>query len=159
MQLVLQLGQVLFLKSKRDTCLSEKERALVWGFPKFLLMGILPLSHDWACLLSHLSRVRLFLKPWTVAHHVPQSAGLSRQEYWSGCRFLLQGPSWPGDRTTSDVARTAVSFLTAEPPREPLTQDYLPENHHLKLCLEKILCAKRLSHLYVRKLTSQMFAQ
>ena len=92
MQLVLQLGQVLFLKSKRDTCLSEKERALVCGFPKFLLIGILPLSHDWACLLSHLSRVRLFLNPWTVAHHVPLSAGLSRQEYWSGLPF----PS-PGD--------------------------------------------------------------
>ena len=32
-----------------------------------------------------LSRVRLFVTPWTVAHHqAPLSMGFSRQEYWSG---------------------------------------------------------------------------
>ena len=39
-----------------------------------------------------LSRVRLFVTPWTVAHQAPPSMGLSRQEYWSG----LPLPS-PGD--------------------------------------------------------------
>ena len=29
--------------------------------------------------------------PWTVAHHAPLSMGYSRQEYGSGCHFLLQG--------------------------------------------------------------------
>ena len=29
--------------------------------------------------------------PWTVAHQAPLSMGFSRQEYWSGCHFLLQG--------------------------------------------------------------------
>ena len=38
-----------------------------------------------------LSRVRLFATPWTVAHRAPLSTGFSRQEYWSGCHFLLQG--------------------------------------------------------------------
>ena len=31
-----------------------------------------------------LSRVRLFVTPWTVAHQAPLSMGFSRQEYWSG---------------------------------------------------------------------------
>ena len=29
--------------------------------------------------------------PSTVAHQAPQSMGFSRQEYWSGLHFLLQG--------------------------------------------------------------------
>ena len=39
-----------------------------------------------------LSRVGLFVTPWTVAHKVPLSMGFSRQDYWSGLPF----PS-PGD--------------------------------------------------------------
>ena len=39
-----------------------------------------------------LSRVRLFVTPWTVAYQALQSMGFSRQEYWSGLPF----PS-PGD--------------------------------------------------------------
>ena len=39
-----------------------------------------------------LSRVRLFVTPWTVANQSPPSMGFSRQEYWSGLPF----PS-PGD--------------------------------------------------------------
>ena len=31
-----------------------------------------------------LSRVRLFVTPWTVAHQAPLSIEFSRQEYWSG---------------------------------------------------------------------------
>ena len=39
-----------------------------------------------------LSRVRLFVTPWTVAYQAPPSLGFSRQECWSGLPF----PS-PGD--------------------------------------------------------------
>ena len=39
-----------------------------------------------------LSRVRLFVTPWTVAYQSPLSMGYSRQEYWSELPF----PS-PGD--------------------------------------------------------------
>ena len=39
-----------------------------------------------------LSRVRLFVTPWTVAHQAPPSMGFSRQKYWSDLPF----PS-PGD--------------------------------------------------------------
>ena len=37
-----------------------------------------------ACVLS---RVRLFVTPWTVDHQAPLSMGFSRQEYWSGLPF------------------------------------------------------------------------
>ena len=34
---------------------------------------------------TSLSCVRLFVTPWSVAHHqAPLSMGFSRQEYWSG---------------------------------------------------------------------------
>ena len=35
------------------------------------------------CVLSHLSHVRFFATPRTVAHQAPLSKGFSRQEYWS----------------------------------------------------------------------------
>ena len=37
-----------------------------------------------ACILSHFSRVQLFVILWTVAHQAPLSIGLSSQECWSG---------------------------------------------------------------------------
>ena len=41
-----------------------------------------------AWVLSHFSRVLLFVTLWTVACQAPLSMGFSRQEYWNG---LLQG--------------------------------------------------------------------
>ena len=35
-----------------------------------------------------LSRVRLFVTPWTVARQAPLSVEFSRQEYWGGLLFL-----------------------------------------------------------------------
>ena len=32
-----------------------------------------------------------FATPWIAACQAPLSMGFSRQEYWSGCQFLLQG--------------------------------------------------------------------
>ena len=42
--------------------------------------------------MKSLSRVLLFVTPWTVAYQAPPSMGFSRQECWSGLSF----PS-PGD--------------------------------------------------------------
>ena len=42
------------------------------------------------CMLTRLSRVRLFVTTCTVAHQAPLSMRFSRQEYWSGFPFLLQ---------------------------------------------------------------------
>ena len=38
-----------------------------------------------------LSHIRLFATPWIVALQAPLSMGFPRQEYWSGCPFLIQG--------------------------------------------------------------------
>ena len=51
----------------------------------------LPVCTMWACMLSHLSRVRLFVTLWTVAHQAPLSMGFSKQEYWSGLPFPSPG--------------------------------------------------------------------
>ena len=37
--------------------------------------------------VKSLSRVQLFVTPWTVAYHAFPSMGFSRQEYWSGLSF------------------------------------------------------------------------
>ena len=37
--------------------------------------------------VKSLSRVWLFMTPWTAAHQAPLSMGFSRQEYWSGLPF------------------------------------------------------------------------
>ena len=34
-----------------------------------------------------LSRVQLFVAPWTIAYQAPPSMGFSRQEYWSVLLF------------------------------------------------------------------------
>ena len=38
----------------------------------------------WNVKVKSLSRVRLFVTPWTTAYQAPLSMGFSRQEYWSG---------------------------------------------------------------------------
>ena len=48
--------------------------------------------------VKSLSRVRLFVAPWTVARQAPPPMGFSRQEYWSGLPF----PS-PGDLPNSGI--------------------------------------------------------
>ena len=67
------------------------------------LLPPLPLPREWRgqwvkrvkflkVKVKSLSRVRLFVTPWTVASQAPPAMGFSRQECWSGLPF----PS-PGD--------------------------------------------------------------
>ena len=81
-----------------------------WRWPLFILAmhsawpsWLLPLQH--ACILSHFSRVRLFVTPWTVARQAPLSMGFSRQEYWSSLPCPPPGdlPN-PGIEPTSHVS-------------------------------------------------------
>ena len=44
-----------------------------------------------ACMLNHLSGVRLFPTLWTVAHQAPLSMEFSSQEYWRGLPFPSSG--------------------------------------------------------------------
>ena len=39
------------------------------------------------CVLNCVSRVQLFVSPWTVACQPPLSLGFPRQKYWSGLPF------------------------------------------------------------------------
>ena len=68
--------------------------------------------------VKSLSRVRLFVTPWTVAYQAPPSMGFSRQEYWSGLPF----PS-PGDLPDPGIEPGSPAFqadaLTSEPPGKP----------------------------------------
>ena len=56
-----------------------------------------------------LSRVQLFVTPWTVAHQSLLFMGFLRQEYWSGVHFPLPGylPG-PGIEPTSPVSPAVV---------------------------------------------------
>ena len=51
----------------------------------------------WKLKMKSLSRVLLFVTPWTAAYQAPPSMGFSRQEYWSG----LPLPSLPKDSCRS----------------------------------------------------------
>ena len=50
-----------------------------------------PLWRTVCAMLSQFSCVWLCATPWTAAFQAPLSMGFSRQEYWSGLHFLLQG--------------------------------------------------------------------
>ena len=63
-------------------------------------------SHSiYTAFVKSLSRVRLFVTPWTVAHQAPPSMEFSRQEYWSGLPFPSPGdlPN-PGIKPRSPIA-------------------------------------------------------
>ena len=66
-----------------------------------------------------LSRVRLFVTPWTVAYQAPPSMGFSRQQCWSGLPF----PS-PGDLPDPGIEPGSPGLqadaLPSEPPGKPL---------------------------------------
>ena len=67
--------------------------------------------------VKSLSRVRLFVTPWTVAYQAPQSTEFSRQEYWSGLSF----PS--GDLPNQGIEPWSPALpadaLPSEPPGKP----------------------------------------
>ena len=66
---------------------------LAWRIPGTGQPGGLPSlgSHR----VGPLSRVQLFVTPWTAAYQAPLSLGFSRQEYWSG--VPLPSPLDPGN--------------------------------------------------------------
>ena len=65
-----------------------------------------------------LSRVRLFVTLWIVAHQAPPSMEFSRQEYWSGLPF-----SSPGDHPDPGIEPRSPALwadaLLSEPPGNP----------------------------------------
>ena len=82
-----------------------------WSY--FILFNGWVIFHCICVKVKSLSRVRLFVTPWTTAHQAPQSMGFSRQEYWSGLPFPSPGdlpdpgtepgsPALEADALTSD---------------------------------------------------------
>ena len=72
--------------------------------------------------VKSLSRVRLFVIPWTIAHQAPLSMGFSRQDYWSGWPFLS-----PGDLPNSGIKPGSPAFqadaLLSKLPGKPFLVD------------------------------------
>ena len=64
-------------------------------------------SEKWKVKVKLLSRVRLFVTPWTAAHQAPPSMGFSRQEYWSGVPL----PSPDGGLTPSKMFSSSSEGL------------------------------------------------
>ena len=56
-------------------------------------------SYKAAAAVQSLSRVQLFVIPWTVANQAPLSIEFPRQEYWGGLPFLSPG-DLPDPRNT-----------------------------------------------------------
>ena len=88
-------------------------------------MGTCPFIYSCAhvhVVLSHLSPVRLFETPRTIAHQAPLSMEFSRQEYRSGLPCLP-----PGDLPDSGVKLASLmppalagGFFTTDPPGKPI---------------------------------------
>ena len=64
--------------------------------------------------VNSLSRVQLFVTPWTVAYQALPSMGFSRQEYWSGLPFPC-----PGDLPNPGIKPGFPALQTDALPSEP----------------------------------------
>ena len=70
---------------------------------------------EWVSECYLLSSVQFFATPWTVAHQVPLSMELSRQEYWSGLSFPFpRDLPDPGIKPGSPALQ--ADALPSEPP-------------------------------------------
>ena len=72
--------------------------------------------------MKSLSRVRLFVTPWTVAYRAPLSMGFSRQGYWSGLPFPSPG-YLPDPAIKPRSATLEADALTSEPPGKLAKQE------------------------------------
>ena len=86
--------------------------------------------------VKSLSRIQLFVTPWTVAYHAPPSMGFSRQEYQSGLPFPSpDGLPNPGIEPGSPALSVQFSSLAQLCPTlwDPMNRSTpsLPVHHHL----------------------------
>ena len=89
-----------------------------------------------------LSRVCLFMTPWTIALQAPLSMGFSRQEYWSGLplsspEHLLHSGIKPASPALQVVSCIVGQFFTAEPPAKPhiCCKEAIIKQKHLAIIL------------------------
>ena len=74
--------------------------------------------------VKSLSRVRLFVTPWTEAHQAPPSMKFSRQGYWSGLPFPSPG-NLPNLGIEPGSPALGADALLSEPPGKP---EYMMQN-------------------------------
>ena len=76
--------------------------------------------------LSHFSRVQLFVTPWTAAHQAPLSMELYRQKYWSGLPFPTPGdlPNPQIEPTSPMSPALAGRLFNIEPPGKSLVYSF-----------------------------------
>ena len=84
------------------------------------------------CVLSHFSRVQLFVTAWTVAHQAHLSMGFSRQEYLSGLPFPTLG-DLPHQGLSSRLLHTSC-----------IGRQTLYHWHHLLICEKQEKCCRLL---------------
>ena len=99
-------------RGRREEKVLQESYLEVWTSQVVLVVKILTLT------LKSLSRVRLFVTPWTVAYQALPSMEFSRQEYWSGFPFPSPGDlSNPGIEPWSPALQ--ADALSSEPPGRP----------------------------------------
>ena len=76
----------------------------------------------WKVKVKSLSRVWLFVTPWTAAYQAPLSMGFSRQEYWS--RVPLPSPNCVESASIENLVKDHHSLPTPTP---------LPPTHEMEL--------------------------
>ena len=92
----------------------------LYGLPLPKIRGRITIEKMRRSEMKSLSRVQLFVTPWTVAYQAPLSMEFSRQEYWSGLPFLSPGdlPN-PGIEPGSPALQ--ADALPSESPGKPTT--------------------------------------
>ena len=83
---------------------------MILRYDSWVVLSPLLLS-EW---VKSLSRVQLFVTPWTIAYQAPLSMEFSRQEYWSGLPF----PS-PGDLPNPGIKPRSPALQADDLPSEP----------------------------------------
>ena len=82
---------------------SQMLTPVIVPFPRFCFAKLYSLKVK----VKSLSRVRLFVTPWTVAYQAPPAMGFSRQECWSG----VPSPSpWPPKAETKKERKKVKSL-------------------------------------------------
>ena len=90
-----------------------------WTFGRYTcVFSFLNLLFTPVLCAQSLSRVQLFVTPWTTAHQAPLSMGFSRQEYWRGLPCPPPGDlPHPGIKPRSPALQ--ANSLPSEPPGKP----------------------------------------
>ena len=91
--------------------------------------------------VKSLSRVRLYVTPWTVAYQAPPSMGFSRQEYWSGLPFPIPRdlpdpgikPAALASPAKADGLLTMSATWEASPLHKSLQTANFPSCNHAQL--------------------------